>query len=79
MAGRDSDTDTGITRQGKGFFVGIIFIVWGLIGSVWPITAIPMCPFSLLSFGFPSALASSVGIHLARQFEATEGASGEHS
>jgi hypothetical protein len=31
----DSDTDTGITRQGKMIFVGVIFIVWGIIGALW--------------------------------------------
>jgi hypothetical protein len=35
MARGDLDSVTGITRQGKGLFVGIIFIAWGLIGSVW--------------------------------------------
>jgi|GEM_PF-4319824 len=30
-----ADSDTGITRQGKGIFVGVIFIAWGVIGAIW--------------------------------------------
>jgi len=29
-----SDSDTGITRQGKGIFVGIIFIIWAVVGAL---------------------------------------------
>ena len=28
-------SDSGITPQGKGLVVGIIFVIWGLIGAVW--------------------------------------------
>ena len=29
-----SDADTGITRQGKGIFVGIVFIIWAVVGAL---------------------------------------------
>jgi hypothetical protein len=31
----DSESGTGITRQGKGIFVGVLFIAWGVIGALW--------------------------------------------
>jgi hypothetical protein len=31
----DSESDTGITRQGKRIFVGVLFIAWGVIGAIW--------------------------------------------
>jgi len=30
-----ADSDTGITRQGKAIFLGVIFIAWGVIGAIW--------------------------------------------
>jgi hypothetical protein len=30
-----ADSDTGITRQGKAIFLGVIFIAWGMIGAIW--------------------------------------------
>jgi hypothetical protein len=32
---KHSASDSGITPQGKGLIVGIIFVIWGLIGAVW--------------------------------------------
>lgn len=29
-----SDSDTGITRQGKGIFVGVILLMWAVIGAL---------------------------------------------
>jgi hypothetical protein len=30
-----ADSDTGITRQGKAIFLGVIFVAWGVIGAIW--------------------------------------------
>jgi len=30
-----ADSDTGIARQGKMIFVGVIFIAWGIVGAIW--------------------------------------------